>query len=415
MKKLKLVCLIGIAALCALAMVSCDGTTIPSKAVNNVLDDWDLSNEAPLEAGEFFIGFSQATGRSLSPHLARAGADYFEVIFTDGTTVHRTTFRAGRYGRMEAPTLGDYDNSGALEAYIFAGRYDDQTLLGIGVLTNVDNGNPGGWENPASTIIVQSTRRVRFTVQPLATDITTDFVKADPGDPSALPPVAPTPASSDSTFRPWLAGNVNSTSIADYMAKIMIDNYPAPIYLLPPDKNITNAQYDIFTDYPEAVRVATYTGTLNTVTSRGYIWSDGDYAPIEVPASVTNITSNTVVTPIPAAEAAVIGDGFRLMLNIKTDDAWIDPPYNTEKAHSGLGRLSIEIPVVMLTGQDSDNQTIPSLVPAITWYIRGGMNNALIDQGTAFNDGRGSMGGAVMIGVGDVLTGAGGFIVGQTQ
>jgi hypothetical protein len=373
MKKLKLVCFIGIAALFALAMVSCDDFTPPETVTP---DEWDLGNEPPLKPGEFFVGLGGSGGRALTTALAAAGSDYFEVVLVDEsgtpTVVHRTTFREGRYGRMEAPGFGDYDNTGDYHAYIFAGRYDDKTLLGIGVLTSVDIGDGNGLV--AGTNIIAATRRVQFTVQALTTDINTE-------------------KDNSSTFKPWPGAGIES----DISARIMIDNTPAPIFLLPPSGPLP-ATYDINTTHGVAVVVAstaappvTPTPPAPSITSRGYIWADGDYAPIVVPATVGAMTTS----------AALI----RFALTINTQSAG---------ATSGLGRLSLNVPVFNYSSRDSDNQDIPDLKPPVLWYIRGGINNSLIDQGPSFNNNRGSMGGAILIGVGNVLSGAGGFIVEST-
>jgi len=93
--------------------------------------------------------------------------------------------------------------------------------------------------------------------------------------------------------------------------------------------------------------------------------------------------------------------GTRLMMDIETGGS------------SGLGRLSVNVPVVMYTEAVSNNRTAPDNKPEL-WYLRGGLNNAIVDMGPTFNQNRGSMGGAILIGVGSVLAGAGGFIVGKT-
>jgi hypothetical protein len=432
MKKLKLVCFIGIAVLFALAMVTCDDFAPPETGG----DGWDYST---LEPGEFFVGFNDGNGRSLTGPLAEAGADFFEVILvaelnvatgldvgtTSGTRVFRTTFRDGRTGKMKAPYIStgtglaaDYSNipvtgfgTNMFYAYIFAGRNTDKTLLGIGELTDV-NGAPG-------TVINQDTRRVQFTVRPLTNDINANL---NPPSGPTLPPL--TPQTSTSTFRPWTSttGGILGTPSDNTVAKIMIDGSPAPIFLIPSavpgaTQGLTNVQYDILTNYagivvvndPASSVALVQNPAVPKVISRGYIWDDADYAPISVPASITNLIAGTVV---PTINPLPTPTGLRLLLSIDTHQAWVNPPANTILATSGLGRISIEVPVVMFTDEQSQNQTLDEFKDAIVWYLRGGINNALIEQGKDFNDGRGSLGGAILIGVGDVLTG-GGFVVSQ--
>jgi len=74
---------------------------------------------------------------------------------------------------------------------------------------------------------------------------------------------------------------------------------------------------------------------------------------------------------------------------------------------AGLSKLSIEIPVVLYDNVAGDNGADP-----YPWYIKGGINNTLADQGAAFNDGDGSLGGAILIGVGEYNKNAAGLIIG---
>ena len=372
---------LGFVVLLALTVFSCSD---PSGAPNEKkgIDAWDLSGEAPLKPGEFFVGFNIGTvsgSRALTPDLAKAGSDYFEAVLTNGTKVHRAVFREGRYGRMEAPALGNYDNStGTLKAYLFAGRNDDKTLLGIGVITNIDNGS--GWLTgaaavaPAITTIGAATRGVEFTIEPLTTDVNTN-------------------KDNSSTFKPWPSAGTE----ADVSARIQIDNLPASIFLLPAQKTIA-ATYTISTSNAAAIMFASSfsntnlpAGLTEEVIPNGFIWSDGDYSPITVPTSIGIITKTTTAITFP--------------LTIKTDDT------SLAGITSGLGRLSLNVPVVNLSDADADNQEMPDLKLPVIWYVRGGINNVLIDQGKDFNEARGSLGGAILIGVGNVLSGAGGFII----
>ena len=383
-----------ISAILALSLVACDVFTPPTEAEGLDFDD--------LKPGEFYVDVGTGGNRALTSALARAGADFFEVVLVDGSVtpnvVYRTTFREGRNGRMEAPKLGNYNNNTTdnLYAYIFAGRYDDRTLLGVGVLTHTDEGLGAGLVANANAAISANTRAVQFTVQALTTDVTSDYIYTDSGS----APV-PTDYTSDSTFRPWdaLTGILPNSRISDFAAKIKVDNAPASIFLLPAQTTaITDVPYEILTSHAAAIIAAptTLTTDVPKVEIRGYIWSDGDYAPVEITsASITAMSTfdDGAVTPVDL--------GKELLLTITTGTL------------SGLGRLSIEYPVVMFTAADSDNGDATDNKPEV-WYLRGGLNNAIVDMGKDFNAGRGSMGGAILIGVGQVLAGAGGFVVGKT-
>ena len=355
-----------ITAVFALSLITCDFFGPPGVAA-----EFDYDN---LNPGEFYITAGTGGNRALTGALARAGADFFEVVLDDGAKVFRTTFREGRNGRMEAPSMGTYNNSATLKAYLFAGRYDDKTLLAIGTITHVDVGSG----LVTGSAISAATKAVQFTLQPLTTDVNTEN-------------------DDTSTFKPWNATGIGTADEAEMSKKIMVDGMPAPIFLLPHTSSIVDAPYNIVTTHGVALMVASgavANGNTPKVTPRGFIWPDGDYAPIEVAATISNATPGSALV-------------LPLLLNINTSVT-----LGTTPITSGLGRLSIEVPVVNLTQADSDNQDLPDLKAPILWFIRGGINNAIIDQGPAFNNGRGSMGGAILIGVGSVLTGVGGFVVG---
>jgi len=437
---------LGFVVLLALTVFSCsDPSGAPDEKKG--IDAWDLSGEAPLQPGEFFVGYNVGTvsgSRALTAALAKAGSDYFEAVLVyEGTStditppapiVHRSVFREGKYGRMMPPALGTYDNttttttgtSGidevtwSYKAYLFAGRNDDKTLLGIGTITSIDNGTNAGF-TPGSTI-GQATRGVEFTIEPLETDVTTD--PATPGV---------TTTSNRGTFRPWSratggTGGVETASgsgiyvndagaYTDVAKRIQIDNLPASIFLLPA-QSLIEANYDVKTNYAAGIKFPNNSNTLLTVTDyppevipNGFIWSDGDYAPITVP---TDISAALTLHTDPGLDTAtdlydIPYKGIRFPLEIKTNDSTLT--VGGTRISSGLGRLSLNVPVVNLTDADADNQQIPDLKLPVVWYIRGGINNVLIDQGKDFNEERGSLGGAILIGVGSVLSGAGGFII----
>ena len=54
----------------------------------------------------------------------------------------------------------------------------------------------------------------------------------------------------------------------------------------------------------------------------------------------------------------------------------------------------------MLSEANSVNQSNSDLMKPVIWQLRGGLSNAVIDRGPQFNEGLGSMGDAVLIGVG---------------
>jgi len=86
-------------------------------------------------------------------------------------------------------------------------------------------------------------------------------------------------------------------------------------------------------------------------------------------------------TSIPAAGIAVPASGI------------FDITINTTGITDGLSQISIEVPVCAID--------IANDYPG-TWYIRGGLNQHELDEGIEVNT-IGSLGGAVLLGVGAIV------------
>ena len=340
-----------IVALLVLAMFGCVDFTPPEAVKGQSNYDDGLG---PLQPGEFFVGLSKTGGRALTAPLARAGADFFEVVFTDGSEFRRATLREGTVVRMRAPTLGVYDNAAALRAYVFAGREQTKTLLGIGMIGEVDDGlgSAPGNEITADTI------SVTFFLEALLTDINT------------------TNAPATSTFT--IAGTGT-----EVMAVPGTTNPEIPVFLFPINDTDCTALYSYRITNTHTFGVNLFNAVLFAatapyvnITTREYILDGHDQPLAKIEAELNGLP-------------AVVGPNIEVNLDIETPNL------------NGLGLLYIEIPVHLL---DATVSTSPS---AVQWYIRGGLNNALVDTGITANENAGSQGGAVITGVGNVFDGAG--------
>ena len=411
MKKL---ILIGIAVLMAAAIVSC-----------SVFDEPPA--QKPDNSEGLLIKFRSGDGRALTTPIAAAGADYYEVYFYNGTTKVRTSWGNGATGRIR-PGDGDYSNVGTVgtgtppigRAYMFAGR--NGTLLGIGVVTSV---NHGTGMLPGSTINMATATEVEFTVTGLNTDVgglLNPTAMTPPAPPNDIPGY-PLGNHAASTFKiPVGTFNANDAGL------LLLDNsqnppLTAPVFLVNPNSAITPnairlASFDITntdgyslsytapalgatqiqTDtealhanlraaiIPTATSSSTWPTTpdpldLNRVDCKGYLWEQGNSPFATISGVTTGITAGTALT-------------FPINLTINPG------------TKVGLAQLSIEIPVIMFDTADSDNGVKP-----LTWYIRGGLNNTAADQGAAFNDKDGSLGGAIIIGVGEYNKNSAGLII----
>jgi len=380
-----------VAVLLALMLVTCDNVGTPSV---------DKGNEEGL-----IISFRTSDGRALTTPIAAAGADYFEVVFENATRKVRTSWGNGATGRI-IPGDGDYDNSGITgiygKAYMFAGR--NGTLLGVGVLVDVIEGNTA-----TGLTVIDMTKATQVVFQITAFNTDVGGLKAaaaayddviDNG--TGLIPDAEAAAAAaviDSTFKipagaSFTPGNLGSL----LLDASQTPNLTAPVFITDPGTSAIGATFDI-TDTagtsfgasahadilsaikPVAASVAA-PDPINKVICSGYLWEAGN-SPFAVTSGVTTgITTSALPIPIPLS----IIPGTKV----------------------GLAQVSIEIPVYLY-----DDGTVPAANGAapLTWYIRGGLNNTAADLGATFNGGDGSLGGAIIIGVGEFNKNAAGLII----
>ena len=328
--------LLGFAALFALAVFSCDSFGIP-KTISNIVgytDDGRAIVELDLN--------KDAEARGLHATLAKAGTDFYEVLFYDdvGGGFYRTSWREGKTAKIRLP-LGDYDGTTSY-GYIFAGRAEDMMLLGVGKVTDIDGGG-------TTTEVTTTSTYVEFTVSALETD-----VKNDPINSTFIPAV-------------W---NV---------VEIKVGDNDIPVFML--DANITtNATFDINCADTSLFNQIILQGPASFPT-KPYVWmgSDGDL-PIDLD-TVTHI-GGVVDSPLP----------IPIDISILTFDN-----INANNTKGGLCLLTYSIPVYL-----SDNATATGGA-AKTWYLKGGLNNNILDEGYDLM----GMGGAVLIGSGEVFSDSG--------
>jgi len=333
----------GIAVLFALAVVTCD--LFPSAEKGGNIVEY-------TEDGRLLVNLSISTGgagRALTTDLAKGGVDYYEVAFQDlvtPTKIFRTSWDYTKAGKISVPA-GNYNT--AAKAILFAGRYEDKTLLAVGNLSAVDS-------TPGSTTITPSTTSVTFTLAALTNDVnkdaaTTTFKITGPTSP---------------------AGQSYATPSSGDLPIVMLNNTAYPVFRIP--ANYTN----VGTSGNNTRITAMYTITCPSnagvmIADAGRVISAG-YPYLENPG----LTINGTITPDTGA--------------VPTNGNFIIAIGDTAGIGKGLTRLSIEIPVNAI---DTTND-----YPG-TWYIRGGMTQNILDQGSTAN----SLGGAVLLAVGADLSG----------
>ena len=400
---MKKTCFAAIAVLLAVLIAGCDSFTEPPVVAGG-----------KAKKGELEISFRTSDGsitsngsRALTTPIAAAGADYFEVIFDNGSRKVRTSWGNGATGRI-IPGDGNYDNSAtgnvALDpindppdirgkAYIFAGR--NGTLLGVGVLVDVINGNLSS----GTVIDMTVATKVVFEITALNTDV--GGLKNPTGTP--VPPATkPEPDPANSTFTIQLeplsafSGNMVGSLLLDASQTPALT---APVFVVNPSSAALEATFDItdtdglslsdsfYDDIRSAIKTISILPAMNIVECSGFLWEGGGSPFAQVSGAITSISG---VQPATLA--------IPITLDV------------TPGTKAGLSRLSIEIPVVLYDDVQANNGANP-----VQWYIRGGLNNTAADQGAAFSDDDGSLGGAILIGVGEYNKNAAGLIIGFTD
>ena len=384
---MKKACLIVTIILLAVLMAGCENFSDQPETGSNVVGYTD-DGRAIVEL-ELGVGLGDDS-RALHPTLAAAAADFYEVIFFDNTgggKYYRKSWKEGQIARLPIPA-GNYTGGTTgtpSYAYIFAGRYDDMMLLGVGKLTKV-NGSPG-------TTVDGTTTRVDFEVIALATDV---------NDGSA-----PTFTSRPSTFA-VTGGRIDS---------IIVNDVPAiPVFLVGKNLNSTGGPGGTdnrapatfgFTfknkDETTPANAAELAGkiiydltaaatTPPKFTTKPYAWPNSVW---DNPRDLdTRSPEGLIFTGLPTAVNQVLPNPIGLKIATLDDDT---------KGKGGLCLLGIEVPVLLATNAAADNSEA-----ARKWFFKGGLNNSLIDIGYDYL----GMGGAVVIGSGNVMSGSG-IVVGK--
>jgi len=280
--------------------------------------------------------------RALSLPLARAATDFYEVVFHDGSgtdELHRRNFREGETIRMTVPD-GNYNNSDNY-AYMFAGRFDTKTLLGVGGIVSVEHKDGTADTGPDFTIN-DNAKIVTFELEPLRTDVK---------------------AAADSSFRTWADGAFVAGKSA---GKLKANN--VPVFFIP-KASTTNAVIDIATGYAGVIK-------LNSAPLPSTYFDSRVFYETGIPAPMTK-----VAVALNGAIDFNLGNKIQIPITLDAPDK------------DGLGVFSYSIPVFNYDESDSVNG-----VPFTQWYLRGGMSNNLYDLGQTAD----SQGGTIVLGAGDL-------------
>jgi len=346
------------AVLLVLSLATCDLFEPPAGIEGNLPKPTDGNREmVRLTIGVGNNGIS----RALTLPQAQANVNILEVAFTDGTDVYRTSWNGGDT-YLDVPA-GDY--TGPEKAVVLAG-YDngsgiDLTLLAVGKITNI---NGGGDLGASPAIIDKTTTGVTFTLIPLEGGVTNTIA-------SAFHILGPTSLS--------LQTNDGTKGISTYN-----DTFPYPVYTLP-------ARYNYSVNDSGAANPSGLNTTENVIGQWNF--TNSYYAGLKQKGSWT-VASTYTISEIGSEPKVEVGVTPRFPRANDSIDGKFYFTINLGNVSGGYSKISMKAPVVAIKDTVSPNGTA-----ALTWNIRGGINNDELDLDT----GSGSDGGAVLLYIDDQM------------
>jgi hypothetical protein len=362
------------AVLLVLLLAACDFIELPRGGgddLPNIPNDGMVSLTIGVGGG--------GTGRALTTDLAKAGVNYYEVVFKSGSTLYQIGFNSGDppLDRTISLPVGNY--SGPESAVMFAGNKNlsgtDYTLLAIGV---IDSTVTGGSTVPNSGLIASNTTQITFLLSAITNDVNTNQVT------STFKIVGPTSANDGSgNYATAGAGSIPTTIDTRY-----------PVFRVPPAAYInTDTTFTYDSGDPSYLLeniVGSY--TFNNANFAGVGLASGGWTATPAPYSGGGETPVTgvVIHPeslIPGVKIDTIGGVFNFVVDV-----------SGASATPGLCAVSIDVQVYAL-GATALKAPSYSPGPTITWHIRGGSINTDPDEGKDLPP-NGSAGGAVLLGVG---------------
>jgi len=420
---MKKILTIGIAVILAVFLITCDAF-FPKED-----EEAEYTDVVYSEDGSAITLYLDGVGvprtaaqRAMSTRLARMAYDYIEVIFVGpgGTTVARAEWELGQsagisgVARGTAPTGVNYTfvagtagsapatqttvpdpGTGLGVALMAVGRKDGKTLLGVGVIMEVDNSaaglNASGEPtNPLATIL-PATKSVTFYITAMKTGLLVGGEVA----------VGTTPVTADGEFVNTYGIQTDSLVFTDTTIKTgskrsTLGGIDYPLYSLP-EAATAAVQKGTYTFYGAADKYKAQlilnrtaaawtqptdpadpliTSTLLDIEMRMPRFMDG--GSYKQPKAYLD-TRSTVVS-------LEYGNNGNLFSDV------VDLTFTHVGSSTGMYSFFIDIPVVLFTKATGTNG---GNIPGIVWHVRTGLGSELysIDDGLA-------SGGCVLMGIG---------------
>lgn len=341
----------AIVVLLALTLATCDFTPIGGTGdeieYTNVVYSADGGSVTLYLEGGVPVTESQ---RALSASIAKAGHDFYEVVFVndDDSVVARASWGRGENAAIRGIARGmDYGAVASAsdgKAILFAGRRSDKTLLAVGTLTNADGGG-------TATTVDTNTTRVTFSIASLVG-----------GFHESGSVTGGTLGTTEVTINGATYKTYNRLHLANSAAETVT-------YTISTNAGTFGTTYapGIFVDAAGTVSL----GVPSVMLADGVI---KDFSNVVTLATTPTLTNNTT-----SATAFAPAIGFTL---------------DTSGSIQGLFSLSFSIPVYAITKAAGTNDGVTS---AVIWNIKPGFGiyQHELDEGTET-----SFGGAILLSVG---------------
>ena len=369
------------AAAVALAVLfaACNGFTAPDAAEPAIV--------GYTEDGRAIMELTLTTGgegaRSLISDEAKNYSTYYEVVFrvyANGSSpaatyaldsYRRLSWRGSDTARIRLPAV-NYDGSEG-DAVLFVGD-NNKTLLALGKIRDVSNTIGGVTTiDLGSSLVTKNTTAITFSLAPLKAEID---IGEDLCDTSLL---SATAAYTASPFK-ITGGQLPAPLQTFFPAGVTYQTVPIPVFEVGTmgtavTATPVTASYTITVDGSSSLNDAwtAFTGLIR-VKDTGRVRS----SPVRMDDGLNPVALAASSITGPAAGANFTGQ--------------INFSFTPQADKSGLCQISFEIPVMAI---DAAATKSPE-----TWYIRGGIYNGDLDDGS-LNPSEGGIGGSIVLGIGD--------------
>jgi hypothetical protein len=350
-------------------------------ATCDLLNPPDTDDDLPGSTEDGMVRLSinvAGTSRALTTDLARANADYYEVVFQFGSRFYQAEWDHDTGHTEITIPVANYAPGAGNDAVLFAGKDNgsgDYTLLGIGAITSTTDENNSVY---SGANIQHGTKAVTFTLTALTNDVNINngHHLSRPSTFQILGPTSPinysTVNASPNSIGTASGGSVSGCPVFSVPRSLTLPNADNPS-ARPPYNNddYLVGQYMVKCgDKLAAVKLYENDYTVKTPTDSYDIFDNGD-----------GLTGVVGVPIKPALNQALTVEGFVFYID-----------FSGASNAAGHCLISIDAPVYAFSLTRKTGRVL-------IWHIRGGTHNDKADGSISEQSAEGSLGGAVLLAV----------------